>query len=157
MRRRRLIYIYLVVPIAVAVIWLGIRWFASLAQPPYGLGLSNGELAACPDRPNCVSSRAEDPEQRMAPLSLEQSAEKALAEISGIIRSMPRTRIVTADDHYLHAEFRSLVFGFVDDVEFAIAEEEHVIHFRSASRLGRSDLGVNRQRMEEIARRYRAR
>ena len=63
---------------------------------------------------------------------------------------MPRTKIVTVDDNYLYAEFRSALFRFVDDVEFLIDPKERAIHFRSASRVGYSDLGVNRHRMEQI-------
>jgi uncharacterized protein (DUF1499 family) len=68
---------------------------------------------------------------------------------------MPRSRLVSSRDGYLHAEFRSRLLGFVDDVEFSIDEAEQLIHFRSASRVGYSDLGVNRKRMEEFLRRYK--
>ena len=71
-----------------------------------------------------------------------------------IIRSLPRSRIVTVHSGYVHAEFRSLLLGFVDDVEFFIDESEKLIHFRSASRVGQSDLGVNRQRMESFRKNF---
>jgi uncharacterized protein (DUF1499 family) len=58
--------------------------------------------------------------------------------------------MVTVEDRYIHAEFTSALFRFVDDVEFQIDAESGLIHFRSASRVGRSDLGVNRKRMESI-------
>ena len=67
---------------------------------------------------------------------------------------MPRSRIVTSDQRYLHAEFRSLWLGFVDDVEFLADETQDLLHFRSASRVGYSDLGVNRTRLEEITRQH---
>ena len=51
---------------------------------------------------------------------------------------------------YLYAEYSSALFGFVDDVEFYFPPETHIIHVRSASRLGHSDLGVNRKRIEAI-------
>ena len=63
---------------------------------------------------------------------------------------MPRTKIVTENETYLYAEFASNLMGFVDDVEFYLDKTAGVIHVRSASRLGQSDLGVNRQRIEAI-------
>jgi uncharacterized protein (DUF1499 family) len=71
-----------------------------------------------------------------------------------IVRSMKRTRIVIQKDCYLYVEYISAVWRFVDDVEFSFDEEKKVIHFRSASRLGKSDLGVNRDRMEEVRKRF---
>ncbi len=63
---------------------------------------------------------------------------------------MPRTKLVEEDESYLHYEFTSLLLRFVDDVEFLFDDESKTIHFRSASRTGYGDLGVNRKRMEEI-------
>jgi len=63
---------------------------------------------------------------------------------------MSRVRIVTAGETYLHAEFTSAVFRFVDDVEFLLDDAEKVVHVRSASRVGHSDLGVNRKRVEAL-------
>jgi uncharacterized protein (DUF1499 family) len=71
-----------------------------------------------------------------------------------IIEQMPRTRIVTLTPEYMHVEFRSLIFRFVDDVEFLRDEKNQQIHFRSASRVGHSDLGVNRRRMMEIQQKW---
>jgi uncharacterized protein (DUF1499 family) len=93
----------------------------------------------------------------MAPLAFESPADDAMRRLQAIVRSMPQSRIVTADDRYLHAEFRSAAFGFVDDVEFLIDERAGVIHFRSAARIGYSDFGVNRRRMERIRERWAAR
>ena len=73
-----------------------------------------------------------------------------MQRIKELVEEMPRTKIVTVEDNYLHAEFRSSVFRFVDDVEFLVDPKERAIHFRSASRVGYSDLGVNRRRMEQI-------
>ena len=67
---------------------------------------------------------------------------------------MPRTQIVTDEETYIHATFTSLIFRFVDDVQFVIDDATKTIHFRSASRVGRGDMGVNRNRMEEIRTRF---
>jgi uncharacterized protein (DUF1499 family) len=72
----------------------------------------------------------------------------------GIIASLPRAKVMTDSDTYLHVEFRSLVFRFVDDVEFLADDDAKVIHVRSASRVGHSDLGANRRRIETIRARW---
>jgi uncharacterized protein (DUF1499 family) len=86
----------------------------------------------------------------MEPIAYEGSAAEAVARLKEVLASTPRVRVVTATDTYLHAECTSLVFRFVDDVEFLIDPTARAIHFRSASRAGRSDFGVNRRRMEAI-------
>jgi len=67
-----------------------------------------------------------------------------------LIQGMKRARIITMKDHYIHAEFTSAFFRFVDDVEFYFDSEAKIIQMRSASRIGYSDFGVNRQRMEKV-------
>lgn len=123
---------------------------------PGSLGEVNGKPAPCPDSPNCVSTRAQDPVHKIEPLTYASSREHAMEKLISVVKSMKRAKIITATDHYLHAEFSSLIFRFVDDVQFSFDDETRTIHFRSASRLGYSDLGVNRKRMEEIRRRYAA-
>lgn len=109
-------------------------------------------FAPCPDSPNCVSSQADpnDEIHYVAALPYTGSAMDAKEKLLAIINGQPRTTIVTAQETYLHVEYRSLIFRFVDDVEFYIDEAAKLVHFRSASRLGYSDMGVNRKRMESI-------
>jgi uncharacterized protein (DUF1499 family) len=107
-------------------------------------------LAPCSDTPNCVSSQATDDAHRMAPILFDGDTDEATARLKAVLAARPRTTIVSADGNYLHAECASLLFRFVDDVEFLVDPDAKVIHFRSASRVGRSDFGVNRKRMEEI-------
>lgn len=111
-------------------------------------------LKACPSSPNCVSTQAADPKQAIAPLVYPESRAQALARLKRVLASMKRTTIITERDDYLHAEARSLIFRFVDDIEFYLPENQKVIHVRSASRVGYSDLGVNRKRVEEIRKRF---
>ena len=117
---------------------------------PTNLGVENGRLAECPSSPNCVSTQAEDDEHRMDPLAYTGSVEEAQAQILAILEGTERVTLVTNEPGYIHAEARSRVFRFVDDVEFYFDESASLIHFRSASRLGQSDLGVNRDRMDSI-------
>ena len=123
---------------------------------PVNLGIKGGKLAACPSWPNCVSSQSTDREHAVEPLSFLGTVTEAHDGVKKIILSMKRARIITETDSYIHAEFTSAVFRFVDDVEFQFDEGAKIIHVRSASRLGRSDLGVNRKRVEDIRARWKA-
>jgi uncharacterized protein (DUF1499 family) len=125
-----------------------------MSGKPENLGVRNGRLADCPDSPNCVCSQATDAEHRIEPFSFTDSPGEALDRLRQALQALPRTTIATDADGYLHAECRSLIFRFVDDVEFLIDPDARVIHCRSASRVGRSDLGVNRQRIERIRRAF---
>ena len=124
---------------------------------PANLGVKNGKLLPCPSSPNCVSSQSSDKEHTVEPLRYSTSTAEAMAELKKIIQQMKRTLIVTETGTYLHVEFTSALWRFVDDVEFWFDESARVIHVRSASRLGSSDLGVNRKRIEEIRARWNAR
>lgn len=119
-------------------------------QPPGGLGIVDGQLAACPDRPNCVSTFSLSSEHQMDPIPFPGSTDHLVEKLKSIVSQLPRTRVVHQTDNYLHVECRSFWFRFVDDVEFLIDPEQKLIHFRSASRVGYSDLGVNRRRMETL-------
>ena len=141
-------------PIAVAlglVILLGVlvlgNWFAG---KPGGLGAENGRLAACPDSPNCVSSQEDRAPYRIEPFRFEGDGQAALARLAELLEGWPRTRIVRQTDNYLHAEVTTPVLRFVDDLEFLLAEDEKVVHVRSASRIGHTDMGTNRKRIEEL-------
>jgi len=94
---------------------------------------------------------ATDAGHAMAPWRYEGSARQAQARLEAVVRAMPRATIVHSEAGYFAAEFRSLLFRFVDDVAFSFDEGASVIHFRSGSRTGYSDFGVNRKRMEQIA------
>ena len=119
------------------------------------IGISQGKLSPCPDSPNCVSSQSPDPSHFVEPLSYTDSQTDATARLLKLIESMPRTQIISNTGNYLHAEFTSLIFRFVDDVEFLFDKEKNLIHVRSASRVGYSDLGMNRKRIEALRQQFR--
>jgi uncharacterized protein (DUF1499 family) len=150
---KRLGLVLLVLLIGAVVTLALFRLFASR---PANLGARNGQLAPCPDTPNCVCTQATDEGHRIEPLAYDGTAEEAMARLKAALAALPRTRVVSETPDYLHAECTSLVFRFVDDVEFLIDRERKVIHFRSASRVGRSDLGVNRLRMEALRQAFAA-
>ena len=112
--------------------------------------MSMRSLAPCPSSPNCVSTQAKDEGHTITPIRYRKSRAEAKEALKEIVRSLPRTKIVEEDESYLHYEFTSLLLRFVDDVEFLFDDESKTIHFRSASRTGYGDLGVNRNRMEQV-------
>jgi len=107
-------------------------------------------LADCPDAPHCVSTEAQRPEQRMAPIRYNGSAQAARERLRRIIKGLPRATIKVDTPGYLSVEVKSRFMGFIDDVEFLFDNEYPIIHFRSAARAGYYDFGVNRARMESI-------
>ncbi|MBD2340958.1 DUF1499 domain-containing protein [Calothrix sp. FACHB-156] len=115
-----------------------------------GLGVNNGHLSSCPASPNCVVSQDADAKHAIDPIPYHLDRDKAREVLIKVIGVVPRTEIVEQTDNYIHALSKSRIFKFVDDVEFYLPPNEPVIHVRSASRLGDSDLGVNRRRVEQI-------
>ncbi len=118
--------------------------------------MTQRSLPPCPDTPNCVSTEAERSSQRMDAIAFSDSPSSALARAAVALLEEKRTTVVQEGPDYIKAEARSLIFRFVDDVEIVVDAEDRVFRFRSASRVGKSDLGVNRKRMERIGARLRA-
>jgi uncharacterized protein (DUF1499 family) len=129
---------------------------SALSRRPANLGARGGRLAPCPATLNCASSQAADRWHRVEPLRYEGSAGEALARLRGVLGRWPRTRVRAATETYVHAECRSRVFRFVDDVEFLLDAGAGVLHVRSASRVGVWDLGVNRRRVAGLRRAFAA-
>lgn len=119
---------------------------------PTNLGINDGKFAPCLTTPNCVSSQANinDPQHYIAPIKYESDAITTQVKLKELLESQKLTKIVTQTDGYIYAQFTSQLMGFIDDVEFYFTPEAKLIQVRSASRLGESDLGVNRQRIEQI-------
>lgn len=122
-------------------------------RPPVNLGIAEGRLAPCPASPHCVSSEATATDQRVEPLRYAGDPAPARARLREVLNGMAPVRIVQSTEDSLHAEFRSAVFGFVDDVEFSF-NPPGMIQVRSASRTGYDDFGVNRERVETIRARF---
>ena len=123
------------------------------------LGVTEGQLTPCPITPNCVNSQATGKLEFIEPLYFTGTQKEAKERLIKVLKEMARIEITVDQEDYIRAESRSAVFGFVDDVEFYFPSEEHgkiVIQTRSSSRLGLSDLGVNRRRIEEIRDKFNA-
>jgi uncharacterized protein (DUF1499 family) len=120
-------------------------------KPSHIPGISAGNLAACPARPNCVCSDVNDSQHGISALILSAPPAQAWEAARSAVLALPRTQIVSASsDDYLHAECRSAVFGFVDDLELHLRPKSNSIAVRSASRLGYRDFEVNRKRVETL-------
>ena len=118
-------------------------------------GLSGNEFYSCPGSPNCVSSMTSDEKFHISPLEYSGISEKEAKEkMIRLLENYKNVKIIEIRDNYIHAEFRTSLFRFVDDVEFYFPEGEKVIHVKSASRTGYSDLGKNRKRIRGIRKDY---
>jgi len=124
--------------------------FSCAGKRPTDLGVSEGRLRPCPATPNCVSTVADDAAHRVASFDLAVAPDVAWPAVEAAVDAIPRSRVVTATVDYLHAEVSSALLGFVDDLEVYLPAGGSVLMVRSASRLGHSDLGVNRRRVEAL-------
>ena len=124
--------------------------FHFAGNPPTNLGVSDGQLSKCPDSPNCVVSQTDDDAHYIQPLNYQSDRDSAYDSLVKVLSVVPNTEIVEQTDDYIRTQSTSKIMGFVDDAEFYFPAEEKVVHWRSASRLGESDLGVNRRRLEQI-------
>ncbi|MBD2199921.1 MULTISPECIES: DUF1499 domain-containing protein [Calothrix] len=114
------------------------------------LGLNNGYLSSCPASDNCVVSQDADAKHAIKPIPYHVDRNVAKETLLKVLTVVPRTEVIEQTENYIHALSKSRIFKFVDDVEFYFPADESVIHVRSASRVGESDLGVNRRRIEQI-------
>jgi uncharacterized protein (DUF1499 family) len=121
---------------------------------PTALGLTAGVLRPCARVTNCVNSEAGTPDPAHVESFAAPDGRMSFARLRAALDAMPRTEIVTASDSYLHVEATSLLMRFIDDVELRYDSTAAVIHVRSASRLGRKDFGVNRERVDALRVRY---
>jgi uncharacterized protein (DUF1499 family) len=157
-------------PVAFAIISLGVLaalvalllaagqlgWLSG--RTPVDLGVRDGRLKPPSSHPNSVSSQADLHKgtdarvdyARIAPLAGGGDLSATMTRLRAVIEAMPGARIVESRPDYLYVQFETRWLRFIDDAEFHAAPAEGVIHLRSASRLGRNDFGVNRQRIEQI-------
>ena len=147
----KLLKLFIVLIIGSIAAFFPLRWLVERASPmPDNLGVENGRLQPCPDSPNCVSSQATDEQHGMEPIAYAGDTATAQEKILAILEADDSYTLISQTPTYIHAEARSNLWRFIDDVEFFFDEADSLIQFRSASRLGYGDGGVNRTRMEAI-------
>ena len=117
---------------------------------PSALDLSDSRLEPCPSSPNCFSSDDHNSDHKIAPFQLVKPANEVWLVVRELVSELPRTRIIKESENYLHAECRSFLFGFVDDLELQLRPADGIIAVRSAARSGYADFGVNRRRIESL-------
>jgi uncharacterized protein (DUF1499 family) len=112
------------------------------------IGVNNGRLSAMPKSPNAVSSQADDSNKQVDALPMTGSAMETKQKIISCLKQMGGNTINNETENYLYSVFTTRLMRFKDDVEFYIDKSANLVHFRSASRVGHSDLGANRKRYQ---------
>jgi uncharacterized protein (DUF1499 family) len=150
-------YVALLVVVLIAVIFVAGQLGFLRGQPPASLGVQQGRLQPPSLTPNSVSSQAglypDHPQSRyaeVAPFNYAGDGKTALNRLAALLQATERCVLVKHEPNYLYAQCTTRWLKFTDDVEFALDEAASVIHVRSASRLGKGDLGVNRARVEAL-------
>lgn len=134
-------------------VFLVTSFLSCSGKRPANLGATEGRLLSCPDKPNCVSSQETRPDHKVGSFAFKGDREASKTRLKGVVAKMGGELIEEKED-YLYYEFTSNIFKFVDDVEFFFDSDSQVIHVRSASRVGHSDLGVNKKRVQKIEFKY---
>jgi uncharacterized protein (DUF1499 family) len=145
----KMLYIAGLILLILPILFFGFLGFKS--QQGKAAGLVDGKLQACPNTPNCVCSETKiSDEHSIDPLMTNGiSSSEALNKVNSIITKMGGA-VTAQDGDYLAATFTSSLFKYVDDLEVRFDDETKTLHFRSASRVGKSDFGANRKRVDSI-------
>ena len=142
---------FVAVPMIVIIAFIALRlaiWIADVQ--PKSIGEKSKQLTPCPGTPNCVSSTSLQSSEQIEPMRYTGEQTDAHATLLSAIAETPNSTIRTQTPDYVHVEFKTLLLGFIDDAEFLFNPDEKIIHLRSASRIGRSDFGVNRKRLQTL-------
>lgn len=143
----------IIVVLAVAFIVLNII-LAKMAKQPTNLGVQNGQLTPCPGSPNCVTTQSNHPSSKMEAIAYEGTLADNMTKLKNVIEQFSKTNIISEKENYLHVTFGTPIFNYIDDVEFYFDDANKLLHFRSASRIGYSDMGVNKKRMQKVTARF---
>jgi uncharacterized protein (DUF1499 family) len=119
-------------------------------------GLEAGRLRACPSSPNCVASESASGEALVAALPYRSDRAATERALASALATLPRTAIQRRQGDYWHVTSTTALFRFIDDVEFRFDDGAGLVQLRSASRVGYSDFGANRKRVEAIRAAYMA-
>lgn len=123
-------------------------------KKPTHLGVVNGELAPMPSKPNAVSSQTDQSDKKVAPLPFKESPEQTMTAIKNSLASLGNNEISQERSDYIYTVFTTPLMRYHDDVEIYMDNDARLVHFRSQSRAGYSDMGVNRKRYEAFREYY---
>lgn len=143
--------IIVLVPVAFALLFFLLGLKSKAGKTP---GLNNGKLTECSSKPNCICSEYEqDQKHYVHAIHYSQNDADTIEVLQEIIDKLSG-EIQIIENNYIGAIFESSIFGFVDDLEVRLDPGHHLIHLRSASRVGYSDRGVNRMRLERLVKQF---
>ena len=134
----------------IMLIIFGSRWYSAKYAHAKSLGLEQGQLIECGKSPNCVSSQTAQSSKRIAPINASDTPELTWLMLRDLVETMPQASLITESETYRHYQFTTPLMGFIDDVELLFVYREQLIQVKSASRVGESDLGANRKRVESL-------
>ena len=141
--------ISLIVLIAlIMLIIFGSRWYNTEYAHAKNLGLSKGQLIKCGKNPNCVSSQTTQRSMRIAPINASDTPELTWLMLRDLVETIPQAILISGNESYRHYQFTTPLMGFIDDVELLFDRKKQLIQVKSASRVGQSDFGANRERVE---------
>ena len=135
--------------VIIAVLFSAFLIFQNIKTPKH-LGHNKGHLAEMPDKPNAVSSQTDIAQKRVEPLPYKANTEETMRAVIATLNTMGSNEVQVVESHYIYSVFTSAILHFHDDVELLLNEEMQEVHFRSQSRAGRSDMGINRKRYEQF-------
>ena len=145
---------YIVTLVVLVVIVFALRHYMPVlgSSVATGVNVVNGlpTLGACPGTPNCQHSEASQADQRVERFPITTAPDVAIASLARVVEAMPGMSVVQFNETYLYATHTSSLMRFVDDVEFLVSDDNSSIQVRSASRLGKSDLGANAKRIASL-------
>ncbi len=140
--------------LGLAIIAIAIMMIMKNLRTPAGLGVQDGRLAEVPETPNGVSTQTSVTEKKVETLPFSGSIEESKFKILEAVKSYGGAEVIIEEEDYLYIIFTTGTMKFKDDAEFYFDANTKEIHFRSASRVGKSDLGLNRERYDAIRRLY---
>ncbi len=145
--------IFSIILLVLVLLVIGRLIYLSMASKTPETKLVNGLLRPCPGTPNCVSSEKSKNSGKIAPFTYTGSGKEAWSRLNIAVEKSGGV-VKASDETYLRAIYTSRIFRFVDDMEFRLDPEKQIIHVRSGSRVGKSDLGVNRKNVENVREKY---
>jgi uncharacterized protein (DUF1499 family) len=137
--------------LGIGVLFLAVTTFLlwKNLRVPETTGLTTqGRLHPCLPSPNCVCCCHNDPTHYIAPLSY--TSDESLNQIQAFLSAHYTTQVIQRTPDYLHVVVTTPLMHYKDDLEFAVDRQKKTIRVRSASRIGYSDGGINRARIEAL-------
>lgn len=144
---KKILIVLAILPLLVLICFFILGFYSKTVKNNYGI--IEDELRPCPESPNCVSSQDKKQTHYIEPIKVE-SVKSSIQILVNHFNKNPSYSLQQVSNNYLHVIFKSKIFGFRDDVEFFGDPKNNLLHVRSASRVGRSDLNANRKRVENL-------